>query len=180
MKRGYDLYESQLMGPIGMVVSEEGVEQIFLVEEHMKAYLNEHPEVKKDEMLCKEVKKQLEEYFFGMRLSFDLPLVMNGTPFRQQVWQALMKIPYGETRSYRELAASIGNPKACRAVGGANRVNHLPIIIPCHRVVGSTGKLVGFMGTRIDIKEQLLAHEKETLGKKRDDLKYKKGVCCHK
>lgn len=63
---------------------------------------------------------------------------------------------------------SIGNPKACRAVGGANRANHLPIIIPCHRVVGSTGKLVGFMGSRIDVKERLLAHEKETIAKKGD------------
>lgn len=168
MRRGYDIYESELMGPIGMVVSEAGVEEVFLLEEHLRTYLDRHPEVKKDTALCKEVRQQLEEYFLGKRLTFDLPLAWEGSSFRKQVWQALMEIPYGETRSYGELAASIGNPKACRAVGGANRANHLPIIIPCHRVVGSTGKLVGFMGSRIDVKERLLAHEKETIAKKGD------------
>ncbi|MBU3803520.1 MAG: methylated-DNA--[protein]-cysteine S-methyltransferase [Candidatus Cellulosilyticum pullistercoris] len=167
MRRGYDVYESKI-GPIGMVVSEAGVEQIFLLKEHMDDYLNVHPEVKKDIALCKEVKKQLEEYFLGKRLKFDLPLVWEGTAFRKKVWKALIEIPYGETRSYGELAAYIGNPKACRAVGGANRANDLPIIIPCHRVIGSTGKLVGFMGTRTDVQERLLAHEKEILAKKRD------------
>lgn len=168
MKIGYDIYESKLMGPIGMVVSEVGVEQIFLLEEHMKIYLNAYPEVKKDVMLCEEARQQLEEYFLGDRLKFDLPLVLEGTSFRKQVWQALMEIPYGETRSYGELAAYIGSPKACRAVGGANRANHLPIIVPCHRVIGSTGRLVGFMGTRTDVQSCLLAHEKETIAKKRE------------
>ena len=168
MRRGYDLYESRLMGNIGMVVSEVGVEHIFLLEEHMQAYLDTHPEVKRDVVLCQEVRNQLEEYFLGKRLKFDLPLVLEGTPFRKQVWQSLMEIPYGETRTYGELAAHMGNPKACRAVGGANRENHLPIIIPCHRVIGSTGKLVGFMGTRIDVKASLLEHEKETIAQKRN------------
>lgn len=169
MRRGYDLFESRLMGLVGMVVSEMGVEQVFLLEEHMRDYLNANPEIKKDVALCKEVRRQLEEYFLGKRLDFDLPLVIEGTPFRKQVWQALMEIPYGETRSYGELATSIGNPKACRAVGGANHANNLPILIPCHRVVGSTGKLVGFMGTRIDVQERLLAHEQEIIAKKKEE-----------
>lgn len=176
MRRGYDFYESRLIGRVGMIVSEAGVEQVFLLEEHMNAYLSENPEVKKDIALCKEVRQQLEEYFLGKRLEFDLPLVIEGTPFRKKVWQALMEIPYGETRSYGELAAYIGKPKACRAVGGANHANNLPILIPCHRVVGSTGKLVGFMGTRIDVQERLLTHEKEIIAKKRDEEKYKIGV----
>ena len=148
MRRGYDVYESELIGQVGMVVSEIGVEQVFLTEEEIKHYLREHTELKRDVALCQEVKQQIEEYFLGQRLRFELPLVIEGTPFRKQVWKALTEIPYGETRSYGELAEYIGNPKACRAVGGANHANNLPILIPCHRVVGANGKLVGFMGAR--------------------------------
>ena len=176
MRRGYDLFESRLIGLVGMVVSEMGVEQVFLLEEHLREYLSANPEVKKDSALCKEVREQLEEYFSGKRLDFDLPLVIEGTPFRKKVWQALMEIPYGETRSYGEVATYIGNPKACRAVGGANNANNLPILIPCHRVVGSTGKLVGFMGTRTDVQACLLAHEQGIIAKKREKEKYKIGV----
>ena len=176
MRRGYDLFESRLIGLVGMVVSEMGVEQVFLLEEHLREYLSANPEVKKDSALCKEVRQQLEEYFSGKRLDFDLPLVMEGTPFRKKVWQALMEIPYGETRSYGEVATYIGNPKACRAVGGANNANNLPILIPCHRVVGSTGKLVGFMGTRTDVQKRLLTHEQEIIARKREEEKYKIGV----
>ena len=166
MKRGYDIYESELIGKVGIVVSEAGVEQVFLTEEEIEAYLNSHTHLKKDEALCKQAKQQIEEYFLGKRLVFDVPLVMAGTSFRKQVWETLIEIPYGETRSYGEVAACIGKPKACRAVGGANRANELPIFIPCHRVVGSTGKLVGFMGARTDIQEQLLRHEKDVIVKR--------------
>lgn len=169
MRRGYDVYESKLIGQVGMVVSEVGVEQVFLTEEDMKAYLSEHTEVKRDAALCKEVRQQIEEYFLGKRLTFDVPLVIEGTPFRKQVWKALIEIPYGETRSYGALAAYIGNPKACRAIGGANHANNLPILIPCHRVVGSNGKLVGFMGSRTDIQELLLTHEKKVLSKNKEE-----------
>lgn len=162
MRRGYDVYESELIGQVGIVVCEAGVEQVFLTEEEMKVYLSVHTELKKDEALCKEARQQIEEYFLGKRLVFDVPLVIEGTSFRRQVWKALTEIPYGETKSYGALAEYIGKPKACRAVGGANRANNLPIFIPCHRVVGSTGKLVGFMGARTDIQERLLRHEKET------------------
>lgn len=169
MRRGYDVYESELIGQVGMVVSEVGVEQVFLTQKDMKAYLMAHTELERDIELCKEVRQQIEEYFIGKRLTFDVPLVMEGTPFRIQVWKALTEIPYGETRSYGQLAEYIGNPKACRAVGGANNANNLPILIPCHRVIGSTGKLIGFMGTRTDIQALLLRHEKNVLAKKQEE-----------
>jgi methylated-DNA-[protein]-cysteine S-methyltransferase len=105
--------------------------------------------------LCK---KQLEEYFAGKRTEFDLPIHPEGTEFQKTVWQNLVKIPYGKTISYSDLARCIGNAKACRAVGGANNKNPLPILIPCHRVVGKNGDLVGFAG-RLDIKKWLLEHE---------------------
>ena len=89
---------------------------------------------------------QLQEYFAGERKTFDLPVRLSGTPFQQSVWQALQRIPYGETRSYRDIAEAIGNPKAVRAVGSANNRNPLFIIIPCHRVIGSDGSLVGYGG----------------------------------
>ena len=89
---------------------------------------------------------QLEEYFSGGRTSFDLPLDMRGTPFQQTVWQALTTIPFGETRSYLDLANQLGNPTATRAVGAANGRNPVSIIVPCHRVIGSSGKLTGFAG----------------------------------
>ena len=103
---------------------------------------------------------QLEEYFSGKRSSFSLPMAPAGTQFMQDVWQVLLTIPYGEVRSYLEIAKAIGNPKACRAVGMANNRNPLPIIIPCHRVIGANGKLVGYAGG-LDCKEKLLALEKE-------------------
>ncbi len=101
---------------------------------------------------------QLREYFDGKRKSFDLPLEVLGTEFRKKVWAALAEIPYGETRSYKDIAEATGNPKACRAVGGANNKNPISIIIPCHRVVGADGSLVGY-GGGIDKKTLLLELE---------------------
>ncbi|MBO5330240.1 MAG: methylated-DNA--[protein]-cysteine S-methyltransferase [Anaerotignum sp.] len=109
--------------------------------------------------LILECKKQLEEYFAGKRKTFDLPLVPRGTEFQQKVWKALQEIPYGETRTYGEVAAAIGNPKAARAVGMANNKNPIGIIIPCHRVVGANGKLVGYAGG-MEKKEFLLELER--------------------
>ncbi|MGH8218707.1 MAG: methylated-DNA--[protein]-cysteine S-methyltransferase [Steroidobacteraceae bacterium] len=103
---------------------------------------------------------QLEEYFAGQRQSFDLPLAPEGTDFQRTVWQALTRIPYGETISYGELARRIGKPQASRAVGLANGANPLPIVIPCHRVIGADGSLTGF-GGGLDIKRKLLALERE-------------------
>ena len=159
MKRGYDVLETQVIGKIGFMVSELGVEEIFLTEEGLKHYLKAHPTLSLEPELCSGVKKQLSEYFEGKRTTFDLPLVIEGTPFRKQVWDALRQSPYGESRSYGEIAKAIGNPKAVRAVGGANHANPLPIVIPCHRVTGAGGKLVGFMGDRTDLQDRLLAHE---------------------
>jgi len=89
---------------------------------------------------------QLQEYFRGTRRHFDLPLGARGTSFQQSVWNVLADIPYGELRSYRDIARSIGNPAAVRAVGAANGRNPLPIVVPCHRVIGSNGTLTGFAG----------------------------------
>lgn len=102
--------------------------------------------------------KQLTEYFSGKRIDFDLPIEPLGTPFQQKAWKALMKIPYGEVWSYGEQAKFLKSPKASRAVGGANGANPIPIIIPCHRVIGSTGKLTGYSGG-MKMKIDLLKHE---------------------
>ncbi|MCL6244745.1 MULTISPECIES: methylated-DNA--[protein]-cysteine S-methyltransferase [Acinetobacter] len=103
--------------------------------------------------------QQLNEYFAGKRQQFDLPLDFEGTAFQQQVWQALLTIPFGETRSYKQIAEQIGNVKAVRAVGAANGKNPISIIAPCHRVVGANGKLVGFAGG-LENKDILLKLEK--------------------
>lgn len=101
---------------------------------------------------------QLREYFAGARRTFDLPLAPHGTAFQQRVWAALRAIPYGETRTYGELAAAIGSPNASRAVGMANHRNPIPIIIPCHRVIGANGTLTGYAGG-LEVKQKLLALE---------------------
>ena len=112
-----------------------------------------------DHPVLLETQKQLTEYFAGKRQQFDLPLDFAGTEFQHKVWQALLSIPFGETRSYRDIAEQIGNVKAVRAVGAANGKNPISIIAPCHRVVGTNGKLVGFAGG-LDNKDILLRLEK--------------------
>lgn len=99
--------------------------------------------------------RQFREYFDGMRKTFDLPIALSGTPFQLSVWNALLQIPYGETRTYGEIAAMIGNPKASRAVGMACNRNPIWILVPCHRVVGKNGALTGFEGG-LDVKKALL------------------------
>lgn len=103
-------------------------------------------------------KAELDEYFAGKRRRFDLPLSAEGTAFQKKVWAALMTIPYGETRTYGELAAMIGSPKAARAVGGANHANPLSIVVPCHRVIGADGSLTGY-GNGLPMKEYLINME---------------------
>ena len=105
--------------------------------------------------------RQLGEYFAGKRKEFSVPLDMRGTPFQKNVWEALLAIPFGETRSYGQLARQLGNPNATRAVGAANGRNPLSIVVPCHRVIGSTGKLTGF-GGGLETKAQLLRLEEKT------------------
>lgn len=114
---------------------------------------NHHPILVKTE-------QQLHEYFQGRRQVFDLPLDLVGTAFQQQVWQALQGIPYGQTRSYKEIATHIGNAKAVRAVGAANGKNPISIIVPCHRVIGASGQLVGFAGG-LAYKQTLLRLEQQ-------------------
>ena len=109
--------------------------------------------------LTKKAAKQLDEYFSGKRKVFDLPLDPQGTEFQRSVWRALKEIPYGETRSYKQIANAIGNPKACRAVGMANNKNPIWIIIPCHRVIGADGSLTGY-GGGIKMKQKLLEIER--------------------
>ncbi|MBU3847451.1 MAG: methylated-DNA--[protein]-cysteine S-methyltransferase [Candidatus Acinetobacter avistercoris] len=111
-----------------------------------------------DHPILIKAKNQLEEYFIGTRKQFDLPLEFEGTEFQKKVWQALLTIPYSETRSYQQIAAQIGSIKAVRAVGAANGKNPISIIAPCHRVVGANGKLVGFAGG-LKNKEILLSLE---------------------
>jgi methylated-DNA-[protein]-cysteine S-methyltransferase len=108
--------------------------------------------------LLARARTQLEEYFAGSRTRFDLPLAAAGSVFERRVWDALLEIPFGSTTSYGELARRLGDPRATRAVGGANGKNPIPIIVPCHRVIGADGDLTGF-GGGIERKRWLLAHE---------------------
>jgi methylated-DNA-[protein]-cysteine S-methyltransferase len=110
--------------------------------------------------LLTETRRQLQEYFDGLRREFTLPLDPRGTDFQLRVWRALQSIPYGKTSSYGELARALGMPHASRAVGAANGANPLPIVIPCHRVLGSTGKLVGY-GGGLPMKKRLLELERD-------------------
>jgi methylated-DNA-[protein]-cysteine S-methyltransferase len=111
--------------------------------------------------VLRETERQLNEYFEGKRTSFSLALDMRGTRFQKDVWEALLAIPFGETRSYGQLAKQLGNPKATRAVGAANGRNPISIVVPCHRVIGSSGRLTGFAGG-LNTKAHLL--ELETHG----------------
>lgn len=113
--------------------------------------------------LLREAAKQLAEYFAGCRTTFDLPLAPAGTPFRQAVWRALGTVPYGATSTYAQIAAAVGNPRACRAVGMANHCNPLPIFIPCHRIVGANGRLTGYAGG-LERKQALLELERRHTG----------------
>jgi methylated-DNA-[protein]-cysteine S-methyltransferase len=158
MQIGYDQYDSPI-GPIWVVVDSVGVKKIAMSEAEWETDQNELGEIRKDPVRCAPVIRQLDEYFRGVRQTFDLPLSISGTPFRQTVWRALQTIPYGQVCSYQEIAAQIGKPKAVRAVGQANRANPLPVLIPCHRVIGKRGDLVGYAGNRTEIKAFLLRLE---------------------
>ncbi|MGG5254716.1 methylated-DNA--[protein]-cysteine S-methyltransferase [Neobacillus sp. SM06] len=159
MGTSYAAYESPL-GAIRVVANEMGITRVEIFEDDWEQFLAENPSVQEDgNKICSEAIVQLEEYFKGQRKSFDLPLVIDGTDFRKRVWQALQTIPYGEIRSYAEIAEMIGSPKAIRAVGQANKANQWPIIIPCHRVIGKSGDLVGYAGGRTSFKEKLLELE---------------------
>lgn len=158
MSLNYAAYQSPI-GIIYVIADESGLRRIELFEEDWNMFLKENPTIKEDMAFCGEALHQLDEYFNGRRKEFDLPLSIEGTDFRKKVWNALLKIPYGEVRSYADVAEMIGNPKAVRAVGQANRANQLPIIIPCHRVIEKRGSLGGYAGSNTPIKEILLKIE---------------------
>lgn len=147
-------YYQTTIGKIGIADNGHAITNLTFGDE--KAPLNN---AMAETALLKEAAMQIYEYLAGKRKVFELPLALEGTSFQKAVWSALANIPYGETRSYKEIAESIGRPKACRAVGMANNKNPIAIIIPCHRVIGASGKLVGF-GGGLDIKEKLLNLEK--------------------
>ncbi|PJI08741.1 MULTISPECIES: methylated-DNA--[protein]-cysteine S-methyltransferase [Clostridium] len=122
-------------------------------------FIEDEVKISSNNALLQLALKELDEYFKGKRKEFDLELLMSGSEFQKKVWGELMKIPYGSTVSYGEIAEAIGNKNASRAVGNANNKNKIPIIIPCHRVIGKSGKLVGYAGG-IWRKQWLIDHEK--------------------
>lgn len=145
------------IGPLTLIADEDALLEVRFGDEGSAPPRAERAERGGNPILRKAV-RQLEEYFRGERRNFDIPIRMEGTDFQRLVWDALRAIPYGETRSYAEIAAQIGRPRAVRAVGGANHHNPLPIVVPCHRVVGANGKLVGF-GGGLEVKRRLLEIE---------------------
>ena len=115
--------------------------------------------VENEDSVLKQTAKELDEYFVGKRSEFDIPLLMVGSEFQKSVWEALLKIPYGQTSTYKYQATMIGNTKAVRAVANANGANAISIIIPCHRIIGSDGSLTGYAGG-LELKQRLLEIEK--------------------
>lgn len=149
---------STRIGILRLILKENGaLERICLTDELWSSFVGEQT-MKKSTELGRPIREQIQEYINGERRQFDIPISLKGTPFQQQAWQALRDIPYGETRSYSEVARTIGRPKAIRAVGHANSVNPLPILFPCHRVIGKNKSLTGYAGG-IAMKRQLLEIE---------------------
>ncbi|MFW2488769.1 methylated-DNA--[protein]-cysteine S-methyltransferase [Clostridium chromiireducens] len=148
-------YYNTKIGKMGIEENGAAITRVFFLTKESQREVAK----KEETILLKEAIKEINEYLDGKRNSFDLPLSPEGTEFQKKVWDALKEIPCGETRSYGEIAKIIGNEKASRAVGMANNKNPIMLIIPCHRVIGANGKLVGYAGG-LDIKEKLLNLEK--------------------
>jgi methylated-DNA-[protein]-cysteine S-methyltransferase len=147
------------IGSLKLVASSDGLVAILWENDNpRRVRLSEQSEVP-DQSILVRTENELNEYFAGKRDAFTVPLDMRGTRFQKQVWEALLAIPFGETRTYGRLAAQLGNPKATRAVGAANGRNPIAILVPCHRVIGFSGKLTGFAGG-LDAKAHLLELEK--------------------
>ena len=153
----YDYFDTGLIGTLTLVGDEQGLRYIFFPKEKNPATIRE--DWQKQPEFFAPVKAQLRAYFKGELKQFGLALAPVGTPFQLKVWQALLTIPYGELVSYKNIAEIIGNPKAVRAVGGAIGRNPLPIVVPCHRCVGSDGSLTGF-GGGLDTKKLLIDLER--------------------
>ncbi len=158
MQKYYTFYQSPFCRII-LVATEKGLTNLHLETGEGKRDFSIAQDWIFKEEYFKDVELQLDEYFEGMRSTFDLPLDLTGTEFQLTVWNALQTIPYGQTKTYKEIAIQIGNADASRAVGMSNSKNPIPLVIPCHRVVGTNGKLVGF-ANGIAIKEKLINFEK--------------------
>ena len=157
------MYKKVMNSPVGKIeIIEENEKLIELNIYNEEKNEQKNKIIEKDTRLLLEVEKQLKEYFEGKRTKFEIPLNPKGTEFMKNVWKELLKIPYGETRIYKEIAEKIGNSKASRAVGMANNKNPIPIIIPCHRVIGSNNKLVGY-ALGLDMKKYLLDLERKVV-----------------
>lgn len=157
-QKNSDLLITYYKSPIGTIEiceTGENIISVLFLDSNDKQYSQISP-------LLEKCVKQLDEYFHYKRQNFDLPLMPQGTSFQKTVWEKLKEIPYGTTSCYFEIARRIGNPKAVRAIGGANGKNPIAIIIPCHRVIGANGKLVGY-GGGLWRKEWLLKHEQSIL-----------------
>ena len=152
------------LGILGIGATEDKITDLFF-EYEIENIKKSSNYIIKETTLIKKAASQLFEYLNGKRRDFNLPLLKEGTDFQISVWNELLKIPYGETRSYKDIAIAINNEKAVRAVGMANNRNKIPIFIPCHRVIGSNTKLVGY-GGGLEIKEFLLNLEKRNSLKK--------------
>ena len=153
-------YIKNIKTPIGIITIKEKNNKIIELQlnSNLVQPIKENEKIKETPLLI-ETEKQLTEYFNKTRTKFDLPLAPQGTEFMKSVWKELIQIPYGETRTYKQIAQKIGNEKASRAVGMANNKNPIPIIIPCHRVIGANNKLIGY-ALGLDKKEFLLDLEK--------------------
>jgi methylated-DNA-[protein]-cysteine S-methyltransferase len=158
MSLAYKMIDSPV-GNLKLVASDNGLVAVLWQNEKLnRVRLNELVENTMHPILL-DSERELGEYFAGKRKTFSVPLDMRGTPFQKNVWHAALAIPFGETRSYGQLAKQLGNPQAMRAVGAANGRNPISIIVPCHRVIGSSGKLTGFAGG-LETKAHLLNLEK--------------------
>jgi methylated-DNA-[protein]-cysteine S-methyltransferase len=153
------MYYHSPVGILKINIEEGSVNEILFVENEAEIQKEPSKDISRnDQLLFEECRHQLNEYFAGKRQIFDFAINQKGTPFRIKVWNELMNIPYGKTISYLQLSKNIANVKSIRAVGSANGHNHLPIVVPCHRVIGSDGKLVGY-GGGLWRKQWLLEHE---------------------
>jgi len=150
------------IGKITLIGDEKGLQELFVHTDATNRTLKIAPEWEEKPDFFKEIEEALHDYFNGTLKTFDVLVNPVGTPFQKQVWQALQEIPYGETRSYAEIATHIKRKEACRAVGAANGKNPIPIIMPCHRVIGKNGKLTGF-ALGLDMKMALLKIEGITI-----------------
>ncbi len=153
------------IGPLGLYGTSQGLMAIVFPRHSrlsVEAWLDRvigRARIVDDEETLEGAVGQLEEYFAGRRREFDLELDVRGTAFQQRVWEAVRAVPYGQTRSYRDIAVAVGQPAAVRAVGAANGANPLPLVIPCHRIIGSSGGLHGY-GGGLDVKAKLLELER--------------------